>query len=268
MFLADGTLFDALEITTIDGKNYVVEPLIDDYLFQDASLPASVTQYLTAAASTNKIQPTYYGKSGTYPTKIGALYGGATKGAYVIAKSTGFIELSLPSLSVLRSFLYGGGKNSTVKVQWKKQGDTGWTVGETFTFDQRCMAIDFTYYGVPQTTEPIIVRLNATGSNDVYMTNLVASGFKEIPGGGEPTGVRAVNGETVDHTDAHLQLTANGIIVYGDVAGIQVFDAAGRQVAQSALSQFCNLASLGKGLYVVKAQMKNGTSIETKVLRK
>ena len=258
----DGTLFDVLEITTIDGKDYVVEPLIDDYLFQDASLPAAVTQYLTAAASTNKILPTYYGKNGNYPTKIGALYGGGTLGAYVIAKSNGFIELTLPSLSVLRSFLYGGGKSSTVKVQWKRQGDGSWTDGETFTFDQRCMAIDFTHYGVPQTTTPIIVRLNSTGSNDVYMTNLVAAGFKEH----SSTGIHAVSTSADSRPD--VQLTANGIIVYGDVASIQVFDAAGQQVAQSSLSQFCNLAALGKGLYVVKAQMKNGTSVSTKVLRR
>ena len=256
----DGTLFDAREVTVIEGASFETCPLIDDYLFQDATLSAEVTQYLTDAATANRLLPTYYGKNGTYPTKIGALYGGATQGAYMLARNNGYIELTLPSLSVLRSFLYGGGKNSTIKVQWKYQGNAGWTDGETFTFDQRCMAIDFTHYGVPQSTKPIVVRLNSTNSNDVYMTNLVAYGFKEVT----PTGIA----QTKADSSADVQLTANGIIVYGDVAAITVYNAAGQQVAQSALSQFCNLAALGKGIYVVKAQMKNGTSVNTKVLRR
>lgn len=263
----DGTLFDASVPEAVvpdasvpdaspSGKSYVIEPLIDDYLFQDAALPVEVTRYLTDAATANKILPTYYGKNGTYPTRIGALYSGGTMGAYVLAKSSGYIELTLPSLSLLRSFLYGGGKNSTVKVQWKYQGADSWTDGETFTFDQRLIAIDFTHYGVPQTVNPIVVRLNSTGSNDVYMTNLVASGFKE----NATTVVRKVQ--------ADVQPTANGIIVYGDVAAIQVYNAAGQQVAQSSLSQFCNLSSVGRGVYVVNALMKDGTTSQVKITRR
>ena len=274
----DGTLVDAtpeVDIIELDGKQYTVSPLIDDYLFQDATLPAEVTQYLTAAATANKILPTYYGKNGNYPTKIGALYGGATQGAYVIAKSSGFIELSLPSLGALRSFLYGGGKSSTIKVQWKRPDDSNWTDGETFTFDQRCMAIDFTHYGVPLSATPLVVRLNSTGSNDVYMTNLVASGlFPEVATTGiqhpttfNPSGLGEADPSTFNPQPSTFT-TSNGIIVYGDVAAIQVFNSAGQQVAQSSLSQFCNLSSLEKGIYVVKALMKDGTTSQVKVMRR
>ena len=267
----DGTLFDAhpavggspADIIPLNGKNYVIEPLIDDYLFQDATLPAEVTRYLTDAASANKLQPTYYGKSGTYPTKIGALYGGGTLGAYMLAKSSGYIELTLPSLSMLRSFLYGGGKTSTIKVQWRHANDSSWTDGETFTFDQRMMAIDFTHYGVPQTTEPIVVRLNSIGSNDVYMTNLVAAGFKEYTGS-DDTAIHAVDGSPV----VTFQLTANGIIAYGDMADITVCNAGGQQVAHSVLSQFCNLSALGRGVYAVKATTKDGHTVSTKIIRR
>ena len=266
----DGTLFEATptvnglpaDIIELDGKQYTVMPLIDDYLFQEPTLPATVTQYLTDAATANKILPTYYGKSGTYPTKIGALYGGGTLGAYVLAKSSGFIELTLPSLSVLRSFLYGGGKSSTIKVQWKKQGDSNWTAGETFTFDQRMMAIDFTHYGVPLSATPVVVRLNSTGSNDVYMTNLVASGFEETA----VTGIDIAAGRNGSQSGS-FQVTANGIIAYGDVATISVFDTAGRQVAQSCLSQFCNLANVGKGIYTVVATTKDGSKNTRKIMR-
>jgi hypothetical protein len=263
----DGTLVDINEIIELGGKQYTVTPLIDDYLFQDATLSAEVTKYLTDAATANKIQPTYYGKNGNYPTKIGALYGGGTKGAYVLAKSGGFIELTLPSLGALRSFLYGGGKSSTIKVQWKKQGDSSWTDGETFTFDQRMMAIDFTHYGVPLSATPVVVRLNSTGSNDVYMTNLVASGLQEVLQEVTSTGIQHPSSIT-QHPSPNTQTTSNGVIIYGDVAAIQVFNAAGQQVAQSNLSQFCNLSSLNRGIYVVKALMKDGTTQQTKILRR
>ena len=251
----DGTLFDAAEVTTINGKQYITEPLIDDYLFQDTALPTAVTTYLTSASSNNKLLPDYYGKNGNYPTKIGALYGGGTLGAYMLAKSNGYIELTLPSLSMLRSFLYGGGKSSTIKVQWKHPSDNNWNDGETFTFDQRCMAIDFTHYGVPQATSPIVVRLNSIGTTDVYMTNLVAAGFKEST----PIAIHEVQ--------ADIQPTANGIIIYGDVASITVYDTDGKQAARSALSQFCNLAALDRGIYIVQALMKDGTTVSRKILR-
>lgn len=260
----DGTLPDANEITVIDGKNYQKELLIDDYLFQDVTLATEVSQYITDAATANKLLPTYYGKSGNYPTKPGALYGGATLGAYMLAKSSGYVEFSVPSLSEMRSDCYGGGKTSTLKMQWKRSGETSWHDGETVTFDQRVFTVDFVAYGIPQTAEPIVVRLNSIGSNDVYLTDLTLNGFKEAG----TTAIATVPTTPDASASGHIQLTANGIIVYGDVAAITVYNANGQLVAQSALSQFCNLAALGKGIYVVKAQMKNGTSVNTKVLRR
>lgn len=260
----DGTMPDANEITTLGGKSYQKKLLIDDYLFQDASLDESVSQYIADAATANKLLPTYYGKSGNYPTKIGALYGGGTLGAYMIAKSSGYVEFSVPSLSEMRSDCYGGGKSSTIQVQWKRPGESTWHDGESVTFDQRIFTVDFVAYGVPQTEEPIVVRINSKGSNDVYLTDLTLNGFEEVTS----TGIRGISRETADHSTADMQVTANGVIIYGEVAAIQVFNAAGQLVAQSNLSQFCNLAYLNRGIYVVKAQMKEGTISQVKVARR
>jgi hypothetical protein len=258
----DGTLPDVDEITSMGGKDYQKKLLINDYLFQDATLAESISQYVSDAATGNKILPTYYGKSGTYPTKIGALYGGATQGAYVIAKSSGYVEFSVPSLSEMRSNCYGGGKTSTLQMQWKRPGESSWHDGESVTFDQRVFTVNFVEYGIPQTNEPIIVRINSTGSNDVYLTDLTLNGFEEYHGD-VPT---AING--VKAGEANICFTSNGIIFYGDIASIMVYDANGKVVAQSALSQFCNLASLPAGLYVAKATTKDGQTLSTKVLRK
>ena len=76
----------------------------------------------------------------------------------------------------------------------------------------------------------------------------------------------AING--VSAGEPNICFTSNGIIFYGDIASIMVYDANGKVVAQSALSQFCNLASLPAGLYVAKATTKDGQTLSTKVLRK
>ena len=107
------------------------------------------------------------------------------------------------------------------------------------------------------------MRINSTGSNDVYLTDLTLNGFEEAQS--PATGVSTVNSE---QRTVNWQCTSNGVIIYGDVASITVSDMAGRQVAQSALSQFCNLASVPAGMYVVQAQMKDGSKVSTKIVRK
>ena len=259
----DGTLPEPDEITTLNNKFFQKKLLINDYLFQDETLAESISQYVTDAATANKLQPTYYGKSGTYPTKPGALYGGGTKGAYMIAKTSGYIEFSVPSLSEMRSNCYGGGKSSTLKMQWKRPGESSWHDGESVTFDQRIFTVDFTAYGIPQTEEPIMVRINSIGSNDVYLTDLTLNGFEEYKGE-LPT---AIN-QTVADNNHDVFFTTNGIIAYGDIASIQIYDMSGRMTASSALSQFCNLSSTDKGVYTAVILGKDGKKTVKKFMRK
>lgn len=260
----DGTLMDASELNEIDGKWYQKRILINDYLFQDNTLASEVAQYVSDAATGNKLLPDYYGKNGTYPTKIGALYGGGTHGAYMLAKTNGFIEFSVPSMSEMHSNAYGGGKSATMKLQWKKEGESEWHDGETFTFDQRIHTINFHAYGIPYSTEPIVIRINSTGSNDIYLTDLTLNGFEPA----DPTAIESLHDGTTAAKGPDFFCTSNGIIVYGDVAAITVVDTAGRRVAASELSQFCNLAHTGRGIYVVNIRMKDGTEATTKVWRR
>ena len=222
-----------------------------------------VMQYVTDAATANKLQPTYYGKSGNYPTKIGALYGGGTLGAYMLAKNGGYIEFTVPSLSEMRSDCYGGGKTSTLQMQWKYQGESAWHDAEKVTFDQRIFTVDFVAYGIPQSVQPIVVRLNSIGSNDVYLTDLTLNGFEEYKGE-LPT---AIN-QTVADNNHDVFFTTNGIIAYGDIASIQIYDMSGRMTASSALSQFCNLSSTDKGIYTAVILGKDGKKTVKKFMRK
>ncbi|MBP5257224.1 MAG: T9SS type A sorting domain-containing protein [Prevotella sp.] len=261
----DGTLPDADDLDELNGKVYQKQLLINDYLFQDDQIANEVSQYISDASTANKLLPTYYGKSGKWPTVIGDLYGGATKGAYMLAKSGGYIEFSMPSISEIRSNMYGGGKSSTIKVQWKRPGESGWHDGESFTFDQRVFTADLHAYGVPLTEEPIIVRINSTGSNDVYLTDLTINGYEET--NLTPTALDEVKG--VNGTGSfQITGTQSGLIVYGDIAELKVFDLSGKQVAQSALSQFVNLSHVGSGIYVVQIKSKSGRTATRKIIRK
>ena len=256
----DGTLNDIDELTEIEGKWYEKRMLIDDELFQDATLAESTAQYVTGQAADNQLQPAYYGKNGTYPSKLGTNYGGGTYGALKLPKSSGYIELTLPSLCMMRSMIYGGGKSCSVKVQWRRPADSHWTDGEAYDFDQRIHTLDLTYYGLPLTAEPIVVRLNNTGSNDVYLTNLNVAGYQAA--GDTPTAIRSIQEQPA------FSVTTQGIIVYGEVQQMEVYDMSGRRVAASALSQFCNLSSLPAGIYAVQAQMCNGKTVSLKIMRK
>lgn len=257
----DGTLVDPDILNNFDGVWYQKKTLIDDYLFQDAELSDNVKTYITEASSSNAVQPDYYGKSGTYPNKIGKLYGGGTKGAYKLANSGGYIILTLPSLSQFVSDVYGGGKSTTLKVEYRKQGESTWTEGGSETIDQRIVTFDFLAYGVPATPDPIEIKLSSTGSNDAYLTSLTVNGFEKAP----TTAIHNINN---NGADVDMQCTSNGVIVYGDIADINVYAADGSQVAGSSLSQFCNLSTVGKGMYVVRATTKDGRTVTRKIIRK
>lgn len=259
----DGTLFDEQEVNLIDGTYYVEKKLIDDYLFQDAQLADDVKQYVTGESTTNSILPTYYGKSGSKAgRKIGELYTGGTEGAYKVAKSGGFIELTLPSLSMLRSDLYPGGKNVTIDLQWHYADNSASGTGESVTYDQRMHCYDFNAHGIPRSTKPIVVRLTNNGSNDLYLTDLLASGFEEAS-------QDVIDGIASAQTDQReFFFTSNGVIAYGDISNIEVYDAAGRQVASSQLSQFCNLSNLNKGVFTVVVTAKDGEKSTRKFLRR
>ena len=258
----DGTLPDVEELTAVGDKHYQKTLLINDYLFQDATLSDEVSQCIVDAAATNILDANYYGKDGIYPYKPGNLYGGATKGAYMLANTNGYIEFSVPSLSEMHSNCYGGGKDATMQIQWKRPDESSWHDGESIVIDQCVTPVDFTAYGIPQSVDPIIVRVNSTGSNDIYLTDLTLNGFEEYV----DEVVTAVHTPFAGEENG-IYFTSNGIIAYGDIACIKIYDASGAQVAGSALSQFCNVASLGQGLYTAVIIAKDGTKTMKKFTR-
>ena len=65
-----------------------------------------------------------------------------------------------------------------------------------------------------------------------------------------------------------LYQTSNGLIVYGEIAQLQVYGMGGQKVAESKGSQFVNLSGISNGVYVVKIIAKDGSRAAQKFLKK
>ena len=79
------------------------------------------------------------------------------------------------------------------------------------------------------------------------------------------------NHEYVDPVDGQtyqMYQTTNGLIVYGDIASLNVFSADGKKVAGSTDSQFVNTSALVKGMYIVLIKGKDGSTVAQKFLRR
>ena len=111
-----------------------------------------------------------------------------------------------------------------------------------------------------------MVKLTNTGSQDIYLTDLSASGFEETE---EPDDqpVQPVDG-IAEVKNAHdIFFTSNGVIAYGDISEILVYNAAGMLTKRSEKSQFCNLSDIGSGVYTVLVRGADGATTAKKFLR-
>jgi hypothetical protein len=79
----------------------------------------------------------------------------------------------------------------------------------------------------------------------------------------------AISTASVNNGSQHeMYSTNNGLIVYGDIKAIDVYNANGVKVAASQLSQFVNLAAAGSGVRIVVITDKNGNKTMRKFIRK
>lgn len=104
----------------------------------------------------------------------------------------------------------------------------------------------------------------------MYLTDLTLGVYQEIDEDGN-----VVNGiSDVKYDEAasakryQLYQTSNGLIVYGEIAQLQVYGMGGQKVAESKGSQFVNLSGISNGVYVVKIIAKDGSRAAQKFLKK
>ena len=270
----DGTIEDVEVDNTDDGKYYQIATVVNNYLFQDDVLDSNVKKYITGGNATG-VLPKYYGKSSdgkssvTYvdeKTARGKKYS-ATYGAYRLPKGTS-VEFTLESLAQLQSNVYCTG-GRTLDIAWNyvdksNSGTASVSLSEGVAFVDVAAKI-----GKKIEKKPIVVTLTNNGGGDMYLTDLTLGVYQEVDEDGNViTGIHHVASAPKTQKSYQMYQTANGLIVYGEIASLQVFGVGGQKLAESSDSQFVNVTRLPKGVYVVKIIGKDGSQSAQKFLRK
>ena len=270
----DGTVEDAEVDNTDDGKYYQIATVVNNYLFQDDVLDSNVKKYITGGNAAG-VLPKYYGKSSdgkssvTYVdenTARGKKYS-ATYGAYRLPKGT-CVEFTLESLAQLQSNVYCTG-GRTLNIAWhyvdnSNSGTASVSLSEGVAFVDVAAKI-----GKKIEKKPIVVTLTNNGGGDMYLTDLTLGVYQEVDENGNVVnGIQDIVSETKTQKSYQMYQTTNGLIVYGEIASLQVYGMGGQKVAESSDSQFVNMASLSKGVYVVRILGKDGSQVTQKFLRK
>ena len=270
----DGTVEDAEVDNTDDGKYYQIATVVNNYLFQDDVLDSNVKKYITDGNAAG-VLPKYYGKSSdgkssvTYVdenTARGKKYS-ATYGAYRLPKGT-CVEFTLESLAQLQSNVYCTG-GRTLNIAWhyvdnSNSGTASVSLSEGVAFVDVAAKI-----GKKIEKKPIVVTLTNNGGGDMYLTDLTLGVYQEVDENGNVVnGIQDIVSETKTQKSYQMYQTTNGLIVYGEIASLQIYGMGGQKVAESSDSQFVNIVSLSKGVYVVRILGKDGSQVTQKFLRK
>ena len=270
----DGTVEDAEVDNTDDGKYYQIATVVNNYLFQDDVLDSNVKKYITGG-NAEGVLPKYYGKSSdgkssvTYVdenTARGKKYS-ATYGAYRLPKGTS-VEFTLESLAQLQSNVYCTG-GRTLNIAWhyvdnSNSGTASVSLSEGVAFVDVAAKV-----GKKIEKKPIVVTLTNNGGGDMYLTDLTLGVYQEVDENGNVVnGIQDIVSETKTQKSYQMYQTTNGLIVYGEIASLQVYGMGGQKVAESSDSQFVNIASLSKGVYVVRILGRDGSLVAQKFLRK
>lgn len=270
----DGTVEDAEVDNTDDGKFYQITTVVNNYLFQDDVLDSNVQKYITGGNAAG-VLPKYYGKSSdgkssvTYVdenTARGKKYS-ATYGAYRLPKGTS-VEFTLESLAQLQSNVYCTG-GRTLNIAWhyvdnSNSGTASVSLSEGVAFVDVAAKI-----GKKIEKKPIVVTLTNNGGGDMYLTDLTLGVYQEVDENGNVVnGIQDIVSETKTQKSYQIYQTTNGLIVYGEIASLQVYGMGGQKVAESSDSQFVNMSSLPKGVYVVRILGRDGSLVAQKFLRK
>ena len=270
----DGTVEDAEVDNTDDGKYYQIATVVNNYLFQDDVLDSNVKKYITDGNAAG-VLPKYYGKSSdgkssvTYVdenTARGKKYS-ATYGAYRLPKGT-CVEFTLESLAQLQSNVYCTG-GRTLNIAWhyvdnSNSGTASVSLSEGVAFVDVAAKI-----GKKIEKKPIVVTLTNNGGGDMYLTDLTLGVYQEVDENGNViNGIQDIVSEAKTQKSYQMYQTTNGLIVYGEIASLQVYGMGGQKVAESSDSQFVNIASLSKGVYVVRILGRDGSQVAQKFLRR
>lgn len=229
----------------------------DWYHLQDSInlLPADLQDVLsigtTNASYPTVLNPAYVESSGTAPS-------GCTFGAINVERSGGYAQWTLPSLAEMKLNLNFTGSR-TLNVEYTVGGVTKtWTSAslskQTMLNWDLMLAI-----GLEPTKKPVTIKfINTTSSGGIRIYDFYVKTYDV------ETGLQRVKSETPLYP---MYQTETALIVYGEIAKLQVFSVSGQPVVQSTRSRIVDTARLTPGLYMVRIEDKQGRTVLQKFLK-
>lgn len=158
----------------------------------------------------------------------------------------------------------------TLKIDWKYVDGSGNGSVTPVALSEGVALVDIASKIGKVEKKPIIITLTNVEKGDMYLTDLTLGVYQEIDEDGNVVnGISDVkNDEGASAKKYQLYQTSNGLIVYGEIAQLQVYGMGGQKVAESKGSQFVNLSGISNGVYVVKIIAKDGSRVAQKFLKK
>jgi len=231
----------------------------DWYHIQDAweSIPADLLGVITLTNGSVAANPTVWNP--TYVESTGAAPSGCTIGAINVERSGGAVTWTLPSLVEMKSNIHFTGTR-TLNIEWTTNGVTKtWSSAslakQTMVNWDMMLAI-----GLEPTKKPVTIKfINTTSSGGIRMYDFYVKVY-DVPS--------AVPQVQAQKTLFPMCQTQSGLIVYGDMANLKVYNISGSIVSQSVFSQFVDTHKLNAGVYIVQITDKTGRTASQKFIKR
>lgn len=248
----DGSVDDATpqaeEMKDSLGNLYAEKIILNWYNFEDSIAPDSIS-YLTWGNTEGAVywKPNYMGKGsdGKDATTQVANYTGSI-GALRIPK-TEHATLTMNNLRMMNMKIYCTGSRTLTIT---KSTDNGTTWSQVMSGSYKSGSATVGDIAVKE-KNPVIVKIeNTLSKGDMYITDLYLTGYQLVDENGNPvTAISNISNETEDYD---MLQTENGLIVYGKIKSLDIYDMNGRRIAASRQQQYINLSNINPGLYIVK----------------
>lgn len=244
-----------------NGNLYAATTIIDWYPFQSSVLPDSLQNIIGITGGS--IDPSYSDYNNSELCSTGAVK--LQKRDDSSGQIAGYMQLNLPSLRELKINAYGSGKRE-ITIMYKKSEDNDWTtVSTTYSLGSKVAAMTDLSSTAMRSKKSIQVRIinsRPSGGGNLQICDLYVSGYRKISDDEDDSGV---NGPTL--TDYDIYYTGQDIIVYGDIASLQIISPNGKVIASSQNMQVIHAGNLPQGMYMILIKDKNGKQAIQKFIK-
>lgn len=268
---ADGN-FTVSSVGGMDGSQIVINCNVtvvlrtkiltgDWYNIQDEfeNMHADLKNVISIESGSDSNYPTTWDPN--YTESNGSAPSGCTKGAINLERG-GSVTWTLPNLVELKSNIHFTGSR-TLKIDYTIDGVTKtWT---SSSLKKQTMANwdMMAEIGLEATKKPVTIKFYHTSTNGGLR---LYDMFVKIYDDGS---INSIENPSVDgKKEYNFYQTETALIVYGEIASLQLYNLSGQIVSASVMSQLVDTQNLPKGVYIVKILDKDGDTSSFKFVKK